>query len=86
MAEIPSGTVGAKALSKLSQIALPGVGKNVVVLLGGQIEGLQGAVFLRKRGRNVTVLEESDTAGAAGCRRVTSSGHSPGFRRRALRS
>ncbi len=62
MAEIPLRMVGAKALSKLSQIALPGVGKNVVVL-GGQIEGLQGAVFLRKRGRNVTVLEESDTAG-----------------------
>lgn len=62
MAEVPLRMVGAKALSKLSEIALPGVGKNVVVL-GGQIEGLQGAVFLRKRGRKVTVLEESDTTG-----------------------
>jgi 2,4-dienoyl-CoA reductase (NADPH2) len=62
MAEVPLRMFGAKALSKLSEIALPGIGKNVVVL-GGQIEGLQGAVFLRKRGRKVTVLEESDVTG-----------------------
>lgn len=62
MAERPLRLLGASAVSKLSNIALPGVGKNVVIL-GGQIEGLQGAVFLRKRGRNVTVLEEGDSLG-----------------------
>jgi 2,4-dienoyl-CoA reductase (NADPH2) len=62
MAEVPLRLFGAKALNKLSGVALPGVGKNVVVL-GGQIEGLQGAIFLRKRGRNVTVLEEGETTG-----------------------
>ena len=34
-----------------------------VAIIGGQIEGLQGAVFLRKRGREVTVLEPSETFG-----------------------
>lgn len=63
MAEVPLKLFGAKALNKLSEIALPGIGKNIIVL-GGQIEGLQGALFLRKRGKNVIVLEESDTTGA----------------------
>jgi 2,4-dienoyl-CoA reductase (NADPH2) len=61
-AELPLRLLGANAVGKLSNIALPGVGKNVVIV-GGQIEGLQGAVFLKKRGRKVTVLEESDTLG-----------------------
>jgi 2,4-dienoyl-CoA reductase (NADPH2) len=61
-AELPLRLLGANAVGKLSTIALPGVGKNVVIV-GGQIEGLQGAVFLKKRGRNVTVLEEGDTLG-----------------------
>ena len=34
-----------------------------MAIIGGQIEGLQGAVFLRKRGREVTVLEPSETFG-----------------------
>jgi 2,4-dienoyl-CoA reductase (NADPH2) len=62
MAELPLKVLGAKAVNKLSSISLPGVKKNVVII-GGQIEGLQGAVFLKKRGRNVTVLEESTTIG-----------------------
>ena len=62
-AELSLRLLGPSLVGKLSNIALPGVGKNVVIL-GGQIEGLQGALFLRKRGRNVTVLEESDTFGA----------------------
>ena len=37
--------------------------KKRVAIIGGQIEGLQGAVFLRKRGREVTVLEPSETFG-----------------------
>lgn len=62
MAEVPLKMLGSDAVSKLSKIALPGVGKNVVVL-GGQIEGLQGAAFLKKRGKNVTVLEEGGSLG-----------------------
>lgn len=48
-------------LTKLTHIFLP-VGKKVVVL-GGQIEGVQGSVFLKKRGRDVTIVEESDKYG-----------------------
>ena len=62
VAEAPLKLFGAKAVNKLSTVALPGVKKNVVIL-GGQIEGLQGAVFLKKRGKNVTVIEEADTTG-----------------------
>lgn len=58
----PLKLFGANALNKLSQIALPGIGKNCVVL-GGQIEGVQGAIFLRKRGKNVTILEDADAIG-----------------------
>lgn len=59
---LPMKLFGPELLNRLTKIFLP-VGKNVVIL-GGQIEGLQGAVFLRKRGRNVTVLESSDSIGA----------------------
>lgn len=62
LADIPLRMFGAKALSKLSEVALPGIGKNIVVL-GGQIEGVQGAVFLAKRGRNVTLLVEEEETG-----------------------
>ena len=62
LAEKPLKLFGANAINKLSQIALPGIGKNCVVL-GAQIEGVQGAIFLRKRGKNVTVLEDLDTVG-----------------------
>ena len=62
LAEKPLRLFGANAINKLSQIALPGIGKNCVVL-GAQIEGVQGAIFLRKRGKNVTVLEDLDTVG-----------------------
>ena len=50
LAEKPLKLFGANAINKLSQIALPGIGKNCVVL-GAQIEGVQGAIFLRKRGK-----------------------------------
>jgi 2,4-dienoyl-CoA reductase (NADPH2) len=60
--KLPMAIFGPTLLEKLTKLFLP-VGKNVVIL-GGQIEGLQGAIFLRKRGRNVTVLEESDKIGA----------------------
>ena len=57
MAAMPLKMFGANALSKLSEIALPGIGKNCVVL-GAQIEGIQGALFLQKRGKNVVVFDE----------------------------
>lgn len=60
--KLPMRVFGPKMLEKLTHWYLP-VGRRVVVL-GGQIEGLQGAVFLRKRGRQVTVIEESATIGA----------------------
>lgn len=62
LAEKPLKLFGPKAINKLSQIALPGIGKNCVVL-GAQIEGVQGAIFLAKRGKNVTILEDADTVG-----------------------
>lgn len=60
-AEFPLQVLGPKILHNLSKMYLP-LGKRVVVL-GGQIEGTQGAVFLKKRGRDVTVVEESDCWG-----------------------
>ncbi len=54
-------TFGAQKLSSLTHLFLP-VGKKVIVI-GGQIEGCQGAVFLAKRGRKVTILESSDKVG-----------------------
>lgn len=62
MAEKPLKILGSEAISKLSKIALPMVGKNCVIL-GGQLEGIQGAVFLKMRGKNVTILEDSDDIG-----------------------
>ena len=62
MAELPMKLFGAKAMSKLSEVALPGIGKKVIIL-GGQIEGLQGAVFLKKRGRDVVVIEKGKETG-----------------------
>lgn len=52
-----------ETLGKLSKIAMPGVGKNVV-LIGGSIFGIQTAHFLIEHGRNVIVLEESSELGA----------------------
>lgn len=60
-AKLPLRVFGPQLLYKLSQLFLP-VGKNVIIL-GGQIEGVQGAVFMRKRGRRVTILESSDSIG-----------------------
>ncbi len=59
MAKTPLKIFGANALNKLSEVALPGIGKNCIVL-GAQIEGIQGAIFLQKRGKNVMVFDEVD--------------------------
>lgn len=63
LASKPLKMFGADSLSKLSKIALPTVGKNVVVL-GAQLEGVQGSMFLYKRGKNVVMLDEKPTVGA----------------------
>lgn len=63
MAEKPLKLLGANAINKLSKIALPTIGKECVVL-GAQIEGIQGAVFLASRGKNVTVLETAEETAA----------------------
>jgi 2,4-dienoyl-CoA reductase (NADPH2) len=52
---------GPKLLSRLSKLWLP-VGKNVVIV-GGLIYGCETAEFLVKRGRKVTIVEESDQLG-----------------------
>lgn len=60
--KLPLRIFGPELLHRLTKIFLP-VGHHVVIL-GGRIEGLQGAAFLLKRGRTVTVLEESENIGA----------------------
>ena len=52
---------GPKVLSWLTKIWLP-IGKRVVIV-GGDIQGLEVAEFLVKRGRKVTIVETSDTLG-----------------------
>lgn len=52
---------GPQKLNSLTHLFLP-LGKKVVII-GGQIEGCQGAVFLAKRGRKVTILESSAQIG-----------------------
>ena len=59
--KLPLLVFGPELLNKLTKLFLP-IGKRVAII-GGQIEGLQGAVFLRKRGSEVTVLEPSETFG-----------------------
>lgn len=62
MAELPLRIFGAPFLSKATEIMFP-IGGSHIVIIGGQIEALQGAAFMAKRGKKVTVLEESDTTG-----------------------
>lgn len=62
IAELPLKLFGPKAINKLSEYILPGIGKNIIIL-GGQIEGLQAALFLKKRGKQVTILEENNYTG-----------------------
>ncbi len=57
----PLQLFGPKFLRLLTNFYLP-VGKRVVII-GGLIEGCQAAVFLVKRDRKVTIIEESDQLG-----------------------
>ncbi len=52
---------GPAKLTWATKLWMP-VGKNVVII-GGGIHGLQTAVFLAKRGKNVTVVEEAEKMG-----------------------
>ncbi|ACV21385.1 NADH oxidase [Slackia heliotrinireducens] len=65
LAEKPLELLGPKALSTLSNIALPGVGKRVAII-GGEIAGLQGALFMKKRGKDVMVFESGEDNVGAG--------------------
>ena len=53
---------GPALLNRLSRIYLP-LGKRVAIV-GGGLAGLEAAEFLTKRGRQVTVIEETEQAGA----------------------
>lgn len=56
-AEAPMKLFGAAFIDKATHYFLPGVGKNVCVV-GTGIAGLQGALWLKKRGRNVTIVSK----------------------------
>lgn len=73
LAAWPLRVFGPDLLNRLSRIVLP-MGSRIVIL-GGQIEGIQGAVFLAKRGKQVTLLEPSQQLG---------NGIPPRYRERAL--
>ena len=53
---------GPKRLRELTKLWMP-VGKDVVII-GGAIQGCQLGEFLTKRGRNVTIVETGEEAGA----------------------
>ena len=61
-AALPLKLFGPVRLHALSNYFLPGMGKNIVIL-GGQIEALQGAVFLGKRGKRVTLVDPGEKLG-----------------------
>ncbi len=55
--------LGSRMMNRLSRVYLPEVGKRVVVV-GGDMAGLEAAEFLSKRGREVAVVEPSENLGA----------------------
>jgi len=59
--KLPLIVFGPDLLHKLTKYFLP-IGKKVVII-GGKIEGVQGALFLSKRGREVCVLEDGAELG-----------------------
>ena len=63
MASVPMKMFGPEKLASLSERFLP-VGKSIVVL-GGKAEGVQCAVFMRKRGKKVVLLETGDRLGGS---------------------
>ncbi len=61
-ASLPLKLFGPARLHTLSKYVMPGMGRRVVII-GGQIEALQGAVFLGRRGRLVTLVESGERLG-----------------------
>lgn len=61
LAALPLRVFGPDVLNRLTKSLMP-IGKKVTII-GGQIEGVQGAVFLAKRGKEVTIVESSDHLG-----------------------
>lgn len=59
--KLPLRIFGPDILHKLTKLFMP-VGKRVTII-GGRIEGVQGAIFLNKRGREVTILEAGPELG-----------------------
>jgi 2,4-dienoyl-CoA reductase (NADPH2) len=53
--------LGTDVMSYLSKVYLP-IGKRVIVV-GGDLKGLEAALFLVKRGRKVFIVEEGETLG-----------------------
>lgn len=60
MAEIPGRIFTGEFLNAVTERVLPGIGRNVVVV-GSGIAGLQGALWFKKRKRNVTVVSSGDS-------------------------
>lgn len=63
LAALPLKLLGPEKLAAMSEKVLP-VGRRLVIL-GGGAEGVQCAVFMRKRGKEVTLLTEGATLGGA---------------------
>ncbi|MBQ9104743.1 MAG: FAD-dependent oxidoreductase, partial [Mailhella sp.] len=59
--KLPLVVFGPELLHKLTKFFLP-IGKKVIII-GGKIEGVQGALFLSKRGREVCILEDGPELG-----------------------
>lgn len=59
MSELPLRLLGARFVNAASRMFLPGVGKRVVVI-GAGMPGMQGALWLKRRHRTVTVVTSGD--------------------------
>ncbi len=61
LASLPLRVFGPDLLAKLTHVMLP-IGRSITIM-GGQIEAIQGAIFLLKRGKKVTLVEQTDKLG-----------------------
>lgn len=59
MADLPLKLLGSTSINAVTKHMLPGIGKNVVVV-GSGIAGLQGALWLKKRNRNLSIVSPDD--------------------------
>ena len=58
-AKLPLKLLGASFVDSVTKCFLPGIGKNVVVV-GSGVAGVQGALWLKKRSRNVAIVSKDD--------------------------